>query len=170
MGDQNDWFYWIYWIFSTFHLFNLLVGGPNWNFSTFRPLAERSVWLILLNIDFLTLRPLAGRSKWSILLNTVPFILSPHPPKSHLPFFSAEIGFLSKWHVKSPPLLLYGKMCEPSKPHFTGFIKKNIWHVKSPPFFSEFSGVSKNGFLSPPPLVYPKRVLKGGGLSMKARV
>ena len=63
--------------FSTFHLFNLLVGGQNLNFLTFRSLAERSVWLILLNIDFLTFQPLAGRSKWSILLNTVPFILSP---------------------------------------------------------------------------------------------
>ena len=30
--------------------------------------------------------------------------------------------------------------------------------------------MSKNGVLSPPPLVYPKKVLKGRGLSMKPTV
>ena len=64
LGGQTDRFYWIYWIL--------------FDFSTFRPLAGRSKWLILQNIldflDFSTFRPLVGRSKWSILLNILIFL------------------------------------------------------------------------------------------------
>ena len=42
--------------------------------------------------------------------------------------------------------------------------------LSPPPFFSEFSGVSKNGVLSPPPPFLSKKSAKGGGLSMKATV
>ena len=76
-------------IFSTFRLFNLLVGVQidsfYWiildflDFSTFRAVAGRSIWFILMNIlnfiDFLTLRYVGGRSKWLILLNILFFRL-----------------------------------------------------------------------------------------------
>ena len=47
------------------------------NFSTFRHVAVRSNWLILMNIlnffNFSTVRPIGGKSKWSILLNILIF-------------------------------------------------------------------------------------------------